>query len=457
MKSLNIFNHILSFWELHFPKNISLLIAVSGGPDSVALTHLMLALREPLQLKELGIVHVNHQLRGTGSDEDERFVRDLARQLNVPIYCKRLTGKEIDQPGIEQWAREERYNFLHKTKQNEQFDYIATGHTADDQAETVIMRLMRGTGIRGLRGILPKRDDSVIRPLLSTRRFQLIDWLKKNNYLYRIDPSNEDTTLTRNWVRHEIVPRLQNREGSVVEHLCTSADHLQKTYDVVGDAINKWIDRFVFISSEYRFLIKKEGFREPAIAMEGLRYIFSVFHIPVSAMHIHAVLKNKNRNSGTFLLPGGWRYYPQRGTITFNVGRAEQKHLRYRHILSVPGTTICDKTGTFSIVETVPPASFGPDEYSVSLDYDCTGNHLFFRSWEHGEPFWPLGANQPVAVRDFLAKQKIPVYERERIGVVGNERQIVWIPGIRIAHPYRIRPKTKRIISLSFKPYCGSP
>jgi tRNA(Ile)-lysidine synthase len=164
----------------------SILAGVSGGADSVALVSLLHHYREELGIERLAIAHVNHGLRGEESDGDEEFVKNLSARLDIDFY-RTLLHPDPENTGIEDWARRHRYDFFRSVAKDHGFAHIATAHTANDQAETVLMRLMRGTGVRGLRGVLPVRGDGVIRPLLEVERQELLEWLGARGLTFRED------------------------------------------------------------------------------------------------------------------------------------------------------------------------------------------------------------------------------------------------------------------------------
>jgi len=206
-------------------RDTSILIAVSGGPDSVALLHILLSLREKMNL-QLGIVHVNYWLRGEDSDADERLVREYAETYGIPRFVTRIRGACGKN---EATLRDIRYRFFERIADREGYDVVATAHTEDDQAETVLIRLLRGSGPEGLAGIRPHRD-RYIRPLLARSKAELFRFLKAEHLLFREDASNRDTDILRNRIRHELLPLLERdyRKG-VRKVLARVALHLSES------------------------------------------------------------------------------------------------------------------------------------------------------------------------------------------------------------------------------------
>jgi len=340
-------------------RSFSILTGVSGGADSVALVCLLSCLKDRLGISRLGVAHVNHGLRGEESDGDDRFVAALADKLSAEFFSVRLDpssstagerslplrdvavsdndllltddfintvhdnqstslgGGDIKKDGIENWARVERYNFFQNIKRRCGFDYIATAHTAGDQAETLILRLMRGTGVRGLRGILPVRGDGVIRPMLGVERGTLEEWLESRGLQYRTDSSNSDIKFRRNFVRAEIIPKMAEHNDKVIANIAACAESAARAWEIVAQNINLWTADYVIRVNESVFHIEKKGLDNTLIAPEALVTLFDEYGIAVSRFHIDRVIRSKSLSSGEHLLPGGWKFYPIDDRVCF--------------------------------------------------------------------------------------------------------------------------------------------
>jgi tRNA(Ile)-lysidine synthase len=298
---------------------ISILTGVSGGADSVALIHLLYDYRDKLEIGRLAIAHVNHGLRGEESDGDEEFAKGISADLKIEFFVTRLDGTLADdnKDGVEDWARNERYKFFQDIKAREGFDYIATAHTANDQAETLILRLMRGTGVRGLRGIHDRRKDGVIRPLLGIERLQLEEWIDKRGLPYRTDSSNSDMKFRRNFVRSEIIPLMLRHNDRAISGIAACAASAARVWDIVAEKIDRWADNYVIRVNDTVFHIEKVGLSDDLIAQEALVTLFDEYDIAVSRHHIDRVMSGINLASGEYLLPGGWKFYPRNDRICF--------------------------------------------------------------------------------------------------------------------------------------------
>lgn len=450
----NLIDRVASQCVSLFPQNASILAAISGGGDSTGLLFILHRLKERLGIQRLGVIHVNHGLRGAASDADEQFTSDLAKKFDLPFFTKKLSGHSLHASGMEEWARQARYSFFLEVKKREGFDCIATGHTASDQAETVFFRLMRGTGLRGLRGVQSRRDDGVVRPLLGIWGHELRSWLKENNIPFRHDSSNDDRTFTRNRIRHEQLPLLDRREKNASLNLVRISEKAQEFWKIFGPQIEQWIRKNVKRGAD-SFRLRKEGLTDLIHAPEGLRSIFDEYGIPADSLHIDELPAQAARKSGTFLLPGGWRFLVERDTVLFCKG-APGKAPAFSCMLAVPGHTGCpEKKVFFTVEETGHPAGKIPrDNHTVLLDRTSCGDVLVYRSWTERDRFQPLGSSSSVTVREFLAKQKIASFDRPGMGVVeGKEGRIVWIPGVRIAHACRLTSASRKLLKISYQSF----
>jgi tRNA(Ile)-lysidine synthase len=446
--SRQISEKVFSFCSSIIKPDSAILAAVSGGADSVALVNILNELRPKLQLKKILIAHVNYGLRGEESDQDETYVKQIACALNLDFRCLKLKGRSLEMSGIEEWARAERYRFFQELKKEFCLDYIATGHTLDDQAETVLMRILRGTGIRGLRGIISCRDDGVIRPLIEIRRSELVEWLKIKNVQFRTDSSNFDIKYRRNWIRSEIIPQLISREPLGVEHLGEIALSMQRVWNIMDEKINNWIEGFVISMRSGAFAIKKEGLKDSGIAMEALRTLFENNGISSSHLHIKNVIIESTRTSGEFLLGGGWSFFPGKDVISFEKDGFASN---FEFTLKIPGTTDCSDF-LINIEELEKEFEKRYGAAVAVVDKEKCGDELVLRTVKKDDEFIPFGQNRSVNVLKFLAKSGKEAFSRERSLVVsGKDNKVIWVAGIRINDEYKVRTTTKRALKLSIQ------
>ncbi len=307
-------------------RQCKVVVAVSGGPDSVALLRSLHALRLGHQL-ELIVAHFNHRLREPACHEDERFVVALAEELALPCavgtadrdHSERSDRSET----IEEWARKCRYDFLVRTAAQHAAPYIATGHTSDDQAETVLHRIVRGTGLAGLTGIPVRRKlngVSVIRPMLQLSRDQVLDWLRAGGYGYRLDAMNEDPRFTRNRIRHEVMPLLRELNPRVREALCRLSSVAAEVVAILEPLVVELEQRCLLNETPERVILSVPALeRAPGLLVrEVFRRIWSRHGWPEKQMsfeHWHHLAGLVHGAEGAWDLPGGVRARRLRGTV----------------------------------------------------------------------------------------------------------------------------------------------
>jgi tRNA(Ile)-lysidine synthase len=314
----DIFQEVISFFSAHLPKSSPrICVAISAGGDSVALFQILKECASQIPLQKLGIIHVNHHLREGESDGDAAFVKKMAENAGVEFFCK-----DLDPPsfgiGLEEWGRIERYKFFSQIRETGGFDYIATGHTADDQAETVLLRLIRGCGLKGLSAIMPKRNDGIIRPMLTISRSRLRDFLAQRKIDFREDSSNKDLRFKRNWVRHELLARMVEQNPQTVMNLAHIADHARRSFAHFEPIFNTWRADNVAYENDGGFLILKAGLHDTSIASEALAEIFREKKISFDCRHINEVFENISKYSRIFLLRGGWCYSSVKESLKFS-------------------------------------------------------------------------------------------------------------------------------------------
>ncbi len=454
MHSSPIYSSVIEFFRYLPKKDLSLLIAVSGGSDSVALAYILHELSENLQLKKIAIAHVNHGLRGEESDGDEQLVREIAEKLKCKFYSKRLSDLSLDSSSLEESARNERYTFFQQLKKEHNFDYIVTAHTADDQAETVLFRMIRGSGINGLRAIQALRDDGVIRPLLSISKNELLSWLDQKGYTFRVDSTNSDSRFRRNYLRHKVLPSILEMDQSAVKKIAAIAEKADGIWRVVHDLVQSWIKEYVITSNENCFEIKKNGLDNKTVASEALYQLLKERGVDFSKQHITNLLLNSNRTSGQILFPQGWSAYPLKTTILFQNESGKKTEVFYQ--LKNPGITEIKERNIRIIVTESVPEKIEKNSDCAILDKEKCGDILVYRTICPDDYFIPLGRTKKTNALTFLSKQGMTKIERERVGVVvDSHNNLLWIPGIRINDSCRVTEMTTRVIKISFQTLCN--
>jgi tRNA(Ile)-lysidine synthase len=461
MQLSSLSREIVAFFREFLPLGPkSMCVAVSGGADSMALFHLLYSLRGELGIARLGIAHVNHGLRGEESNADAAFVEAEAKRACVPVHVTTLKPMQ-KKSGIELWAREARYEFFARLRQTEGFDFVATGHTSDDQAETVLMRIRRGCGLKGLCAITPLRKDGVIRPLLYIKRNDLRAWLADRGLSYREDSSNFSVDFTRNLLRLETLPLLEARHPGSAAMLSRIAREAFHAWHALLPLLNTWIEENVIENTSQGFSIKKSGIYEDGIAEEAIAQVLRTRGIGFRQFHMELMMANTARTTGAFLLSGGWGYRWEKDCLRFSDDFLTFKRLESpppseprQCSIALPGITeACDGSILFSVerhsvaCKTFQP--FSSDNMTIFLDEEKVKNSLVFRSIRRDDMFWPLGSACLRNLKEYLKKQK---KLKTVIGVVAAEGpEVLWIPGVQISQSVAMTAQSRMIFKISCK------
>jgi tRNA(Ile)-lysidine synthase len=444
------------------------LLAVSGGPDSTAMLSLIRALAEEMRL-DLHVGHLDHGWRGAGGTRDAEFVRTMAARHGLPVTVGRIpasawTERRGRQSSREAVARELRMTFLRETAQAVGASRIALGHTRDDQAESFLMRLLRGAGARGLAGTYPVVDGLFIRPLLDVRRAEILEYLRSRRLPYRIDPTNRDVRLTRNRVRRRLIPLLERDfNPAVVDALSDAAELLRDEEAFLEEAA----------AAAFAALVDRRG---PGIALRAR---------PLGALPAalqRRVVRRALREARGDLL-GITRAHvegPLRMLREPDPGAAitlpDDLLVRLEGELLLVGATppgdgegmpatgleaLCPVPGSVSLpaldlrlrADLVPGdlpgtalRAAGPNR--AFLDADLLPGPLRIRPRRAGDRFVPLGAPGSRKVKSFFIDRKIPAAERSMIPLVLSGDRIAWIVGHRIDDRFKVTANTRRVLLL---------
>ncbi|MBM3156996.1 MAG: tRNA lysidine(34) synthetase TilS [Chloroflexi bacterium] len=451
-------------------RNEHLLVGVSGGPDSVCLVHVLAGLRRNLDLK-LHIVHLNHMLRGAESDADSKYVSALARKLRIPATIEARDVKAYQKKhrlSLEEAAREVRYTFFAEVALSLGSDSVAVGHTADDQIETILMRLIRGTGLAGLRGMQPLSnlrlaDGSclrVIRPLLQVRREETEAYCLAHKLSPRTDSSNLLPDRLRNRVRSQLMPLLRRYNPDIDEAVLRLASAASVDMAYIEEEIAK-LRGSVVKERQEGIVIDKKGFSRlaPAIKRHLLRSAIQRLLgdlQDIEAVHIENLVEAMAKPAGKRLsLPRGLSFYTyyDHGLIT----TAKKSHcplpvLEGEHRLKIPGETELYGWMVRSRILSRRPEAIREAKWRACLDLDVAGKELAVRGRRRGDRFQPLGMESSKKLQDFMVDAKIPRAWRDNVPLVCSSDRILWVAGWRIDHGARVTEETKRVLYLEFQP-----
>lgn len=429
--------------------------AVSGGPDSVCLLHCLVELAPEYGI-ELLAAHFNHKLRGEDSDRDEQFVEGLCKRLNVPLS---LAGEDMaavsrrEKGSLEELCRKSRHGFLEGLAREKGFGKIALGHNLDDQAETVLMNVIRGTGIDGLKGIDPVRD-CFIRPLIGIERKEIIDFLSARGIPWRTDHSNSENSFRRNSIRNSLIPFIrENYNPSIVDTLGRLANIARSENEFLDslaeEAVSSWepLPGGGLKIPTGEFLGHHPALRKRIIksALEGLSPVKG----GISHEHISAVLKAAGgKEPGASLdLPFGISARREYDFLVIEKRPAEGKPFEYA--VPVPGTLRLAEAGMafrFELMHTIP-AKF-VDSWRTYIDMDKIVSPLVFRNARPGDRIEPFGMEGKKKLQDVFTDRKVPRARRQRIPVLADACSVLWVPGVVSSRRTRVTAKTANVLSV---------
>lgn len=446
-----------------------LVVAVSGGPDSMALLDTLLHLQEDLQLTLHG-AHLNHQLRGQASRDDAQFVSEhflksgfesTVESANVADYQK------AHRLSLEEAAREVRYAFLARLAKQHDADAIAVGHTSNDQAESVLMHLVRGSGLTGLRGMQPVTSRSIgnekiqiIRPLLNVTRDQTEAYCAALELQPRLDATNDIPDMTRNRVRTELLPALESYNPSIRRALVRLSANAALDMDFIQGQVDAvWDDVCRQPASE--LLINLIAFRELHPAMQRHMLRRAVLQVKgdlddVEQNHIEDMARLAQGSAGKALdLPGGVKFavgYVDATLVSAKSGQpvgASASALEGCHMLSIPGETRLP--GWNVQISSQNDGDLSKHSgLTASLSRQALGDKVWVRSRRPGDRFQPLGMAHTKKLQDFMVDCKIPRGQRDGVPLVVTPRGIAWVVGWRIADWAKVSDETNDSLLVNF-------
>jgi len=441
-----------------------LLVAVSGGPDSVCLLHILLNLRDKPGI-ELHIAHLNHQLRGAESEADARYVTELAQRLGIPATIEQRDVKSYQAEhrlSLEEAAREVRYTFLAEVAGAVGASRVAVGHTNDDHIETILMHLIRGSGTRGLRGLQPRtgwrfqgKTLTVIRPLLSTSREETTGYCQQHRLNPCLDTSNLSLSPLRNRIRLELLPLMQSYNPQVSEALHRLSQIAGDDLDFInGESQQLWHQ--IAQEQENTIILDKERLRTlpPSLKRHLLRISLEKLAgnlRDIETRHIEQLIAALGKPAGREIsLPYGITFIIEYNRYLLSTDPASLSPfplIEGEFSLKIPGET---PLPGWRVEATVIPREQATkeDDLTANFDWDKTGDSLTIRTRKRGDRFQPLGMGQPKKVGEFMIDARIPRAWRQRIPIVCSPGQILWIAGWRIDERVKVTEATAKVLRL---------
>lgn len=425
----------------HFPflKSKKLLIAISGGVDSVVLTHLLHQLNF-----DISLAHCNFQLRGEESDKDEEFVKNLGKKLGINTYTTRFDTNEYansNKLSTQLAARELRYNWFDELSKEYSFEHLLTAHHADDNLETFLINLTRGTGLEGLTGI-PPINRNIVRPLLVFSRKEILNYAKQNNIEWREDESNSETKYLRNKIRHQVTPILKELNASVLKNFNKTIDHLKEsqqiiddkiediTYEIIskeGDLLKINIEKLLKLSNPKAYLyqlLKPYEFREWN-DVQNLIYAQSGKQILTKN---YTLLKDRD-----FLL---LLRTSEKSSIKEEVYTIREENKEITAPIKLLLKRVQEKTDT--------------NQKSIYVDNELLSYPLKLRRWNSGDFFYPTGMLGKKKISKYFKDEKISIINKNKIWLLcSSKNEIIWIIGKRQDRRFLPTDKTTKLLQIS--------
>jgi tRNA(Ile)-lysidine synthase len=445
----------------------SLVVAVSGGADSVCLLHILANLQEELKIK-LHIAHLNHQLRGADSDADAKYVADLASKLGIPCTIEKrdVKGHQArERLSLEEAAREVRYRFLAEVAKSIGTGRAAAGHTKDDHIETILMHLIRGSGTRGLRGLQPStlwqsgaNGLTIIRPLLEISHEETEEYCRRHKLSPRLDASNLSLSPLRNRVRQQLRPLLESYNPAIAEALLRTGRITDDEISFFDEQVGRLWDEVIRQEGK-TIILDKAAFEplDPALKRYLLRAAVEKLlgsAKDIELRHIEEMLSLTTKPAGKRLdLPGGLTFSIEydRYLLTPDLSTLSPlPELKGEFPLKIPGKTLLPGWRVeATIVEREDISQ--KDDFTAYLDLAKSGEKLTVRARKKGDRFQPLGLAQPKKLGEFMIDAKIPQAWRGRIPLVCSGEQILWVVGWRLDERAKVGAETKRVLRLRFE------
>ncbi len=420
-----------------------ILLAVSGGIDSMVMAHLFLRRNH----KE-GIAHCNFSLRGQESDKDEELVRQFAADNNIPFYTIRFETKAYakrNKLSIQMAARELRYNWFEEIRGKNGFDSVAVAHNLNDNIETLLINLIRGTGLAGMAGIKPL-NNNIIRPMLFATRQEIQTYCDKNKIVFREDKSNADTKYTRNKIRHQVIPVIKEINPSVELTLNETAERFSGFNEIVSDYISQLKEK---IGEEKEHII---SFNISLLKthLHNKAVIFELFKpYGVANAKLNDLIRVIDGKTGGQIITDTHRIIKNRKEIVVS----EEAYMQETSYTISDINAFCIYPGISSArnVKITDTYEIPSDPHIACIDLQKISFPVLIRKWKPGDYFYPLGMKQKKKLSDYFIDNKYSRFDKETIFILESDGKIVWLIGDRIDDRFKITSSTKKGLLLKLK------
>lgn len=419
------------------------LLAVSGGIDSVVMCDLFHEAKF-----SFAIAHCNFQLRGKESDADEKFVVDLAKKYGAEFFVKKFDTKKYAEEkniSIQLAARELRYTWFEELRKEKEFNLIATAHHLNDNIETILFNLTKGTGIKGLRGI-PVRNGNIIRPLLFASREEIESYQQEHILEYREDSSNAEDKYTRNKIRHQIIPLLKEINPSLENTFAEKIELFTQLETMYEKQMKK--------SAAQLFLPRGNDIYIPILKLKKTQNACSVLYeylkdFDFNIEQVDDILAAVDADAGKQFLSSSARVIKDRRFFILTKLADKDSSIQF---INEDGKEIKLREKMLVLTSTTTDTKITADKNSAFLDKTKLEFPLILRPWKAGDYFYPFGMKlKKKKLKKFFTDEKIPLNEKENIYVLESNKKIVWVVGYRIDDRFKVSEQTKEVLKLQLK------
>lgn len=439
-----------------------IIVGVSGGPDSISLLHILHCISGEFSIY-IHAAHLNHMLRGREADLDTEYVKSFCERMGIPCSVKYADINRLSNEtglSIEEAGRKARYDFFSGLAGEIGATKIALAHNMNDQAETILMRLMRGAGIDGLCGIKPVRDGIYIRPLIETPRSEIEKYCRENKLSPRIDSTNLEPVYTRNRIRLKLIPYIKENFNSRIEY---SLSLMSRLLNEDNDFLNEYVNNIygtiagkdkgkvlidVGLLKPYPVSIKKRIIRKAISEVRGDLVGIENKHVELSLSIAEGGL-----TGAAVELPGGIKAVKSYNFLEI-LHCCSESPCRFSYGLHVPGSVNIDETGArlkSKVMESLPEDYKKSGRFIKYFDYDKIESNLTVRCRQEGDYIVPLGMRGRKKIKELFIDNKIPKDERSSIPLVAANSEVIWVIGYNINDNYKITNGTKKILKLEYE------
>ena len=434
-----------------------IVVGVSGGADSLCLLYELVELSKKIPF-EIIVVHVHHHLRGLEADKDAKFVKEICGSLNLPCFVYDADIKGIAKSeglGLEEAGRLERYRIFNECIDNNKANKIAVAHHQNDLAETMLFRIVRGTGLSGLEGIVPKRDN-IIRPLLCLTRAEIDDYMKENGYSYRTDQTNHDESYARNRIRHQVIPQLMEVNDRAVEHIVALAKRVKEQNQYIEkqarlsyhEVIHKNKGKILIYVDK---LLKNDLVIQKSILRMAIDELIKTKK-DIHEIHIEQLLSLANGKTGKEInLP--YQLIAERSYDLISLWQGEDEteveQTIYQIELSQGDTMVKLHDGEGMVTLTFSTQNREKD-YTKKFDCDKIGNTVFIRKCKEADEIVIDQQGHHKLVSRHFIDQKVPRSLRKEKWVMTNGKEVIWIVGDRVSEQFKTTGNTKNTLYVNY-------